>query len=123
MNNKGFTLIELLIIIGILALMGGLFSVNMTNILNRTNSNNSDEANTELKSATDAYLAINKELSAPLYSGAISGIEVRISDLKKSGLISKDYAINGRKIKDTSTISVRLGEQGELEFWINVSDN
>ena len=122
MNNKGFTLIELLIIIGIFALIGGLFSVNMTRILNKTNETNEVEANSELISAADVFFAINKERIAPLYNGD-SKIEVSIKELKKSGLINKDYAINGNIVSDDTRIFARLGDQGELVFSVEMSDD
>lgn len=121
MNKKGFTLIELLIIIGLLALMAGLFSVNMTRILNNTNASNESEVYTELNAATDVYLAINKERIDLLNSGA-SSIAVSIRELKSEGLISKDYSVNGRKLSDDTKIKVSLGSKGELVFNIEMSD-
>ena len=104
MNKRGFTLIELLIIIGLLALMGGFFSVNMTRILNRTNSSNEAEAYTELIAAADVYLAMNKEELTPLYNGA-SSIKIKVKDLKSAELISKDYAVNGKAVKDNAYVN------------------
>ena len=122
MNKKGFTLIELLIIISLLALIAGLFSVNMTRILNRTNESSETEGYTELIAAADVYLAINKEKLTPLYSDT-SSIKVEIGALKKEGLISKDYAINGRKLRDDSSVIVSLGSEGELVFNVEMSGN
>lgn len=122
MNKRGFTLIELLIIIGLLALMGGFFSVNMTRILNRTNSSNEAEAYTELIAAADVYLAMNKEETLPLYNGE-SSIIIKVKDLKSAELISKDYAVNGKAVKDNAYVTVKLGSQGEFVFRIEMSDN
>ena len=122
MNKKGFTLIELLIIIGFLALMAGLFSVNMTRILNRTNASNERDSYNELIAATDVYLAINKDKLALLNQGA-SSIEVTVKELKNEGLISEDYSINGRTISNNTGVKVSFGSQHELTFTVEMSGN
>ncbi len=101
--------------------MAGLFSVNMVQILNKTNSDSEEEGYSELIAATDVYLAINKEKLALLHNGESNKIKIPIKSLKDEGLISRDYSINGKKIRDDMSIVVILGDKGELEISIEKS--
>ena len=59
MSNRGFTLIEIILIVGVLAVMFTIFSVNVTRDLNKANETKDKQAYSELIAAADAYVHSN----------------------------------------------------------------
>lgn len=56
MNNKGFTLVELIVVIALVLVFAGIFSVNMTKGLQSQNKENEDKMISDLFLAADAYI-------------------------------------------------------------------
>lgn len=120
MSNKGFTLIEIILIVGVLAAMFTIFSVNVTRDLNKANETKDKQTYSELIAAADAYVHSNHELSRELYSGTRSSYTVYVSDLRKSGYISNSYSNGNGVIADGVNIVVtRNSTTKVLEFKVN----
>ena len=56
MNKRGYTLIEVIAVIGILAVITGIFSINMTNILKNSNEEKKENLINDAELALDAWL-------------------------------------------------------------------
>lgn len=114
-NNKGFTIVELILIIGLLAMFTGLFSVNMTRVLKKTNESKESENYTELIAAADAYVAMNRSVVEPLYNG-VSEVAIDVSLLIENGLLINEFSINGNPPSDDAKVIVSKNEDGVLVF-------
>ena len=80
MKNKGFTLIEIVVVIAIIAVMAGIFTVNMSNILQSVNKSEEERLLSDLELAADAYINANKIDFSSCYT-------VYISDLESEGYL------------------------------------
>jgi len=95
-NNKGFTLIELIVVIGILSLMFGLFSINFIRELDQSKIIQSETVKNEIVEAAKAYVELHKTSNDPnfdnmknvLYNSSTTPARICVSDIINDGLIN-----------------------------------
>ncbi len=95
-NNKGFTLIELIVVIGILSLMFGLFSINFIRELDQSKIIQSETVKNEIVEAAKAYVELHKtsndsrynDIKTVLYNSSTTPARICVIDMIEDGLIN-----------------------------------
>ena len=121
-NKKGFTLVEIIAVIALIAVIVGIFIVNLVG-KNDPKENNKDTVK-QILSAADAYVSANKSEIEKLYEG-YNFVDITIGDLKNNGLLSEDITNKetNEKYKDEEVVRVTLnGSTGATEFELNPAD-
>ena len=117
MNNRGFTLVELVVVIAIIAAMAGIFTVNMTNMLQTVKSDEEKRLQSDFELAADAYINSNKTELA------------KIDYCDSNYAISKNILLSTGFLKETSqnnypdVIYVCKDTNDVLVFSLEVVDN
>lgn len=121
-NKKGFTLVEIIAVIALIAVIVGIFIVNLVG-KNDPKENNKDTVK-QILSAADAYVSANKSEIEKLYEG-YNFVDITIGDLKNNGLLSEDI-INketNEKYKDDVVVRVTLNDATKAtEFELDPED-
>lgn len=121
-NKKGFTLVEIIAVIALIAVIVGIFIVNLVG-KNDPKENNKDTVK-QILSAADAYVSANKSEIEKLYEG-YNFVDITIGDLRSNGLLSEDITNKetSEKYKDDEIVRVTLnGGTGATEFELNPPD-
>ena len=121
-NKKGFTLVEIIVVIALIAVIVGIFIVNLVG-KNDPKENNKDMVK-QILSAADAYVSANKSEIEKLYEG-YNFVDITIGDLKNNGLLSEDITNKetSEKYKDEEVVRVTInGSTGATEFELNPAD-
>ena len=121
-NKKGFTLVEIIAVIALIAVIVGIFIVNLVG-KNDPKENNKDTVK-QILSAADAYVSANKSEIEKLYEG-YNFVDITIGDLRSNGLLSEDITNKetNEKYKDDEIVRVTLnGGTGATEFELNPPD-
>lgn len=121
-NKKGFTLVEIIAVIALIAVIVGIFIVNLVG-KNDPKENNKDTVK-QILSAADAYVSANRSEIEKLYEG-YNFVDITIGDLKSNGLLSEDITNKetNEKYKDEEVVRVTLnGSTGATEFELNPAD-
>lgn len=121
-NKKGFTLVEIIAVIALIAVIVGIFIVNLVG-KNDPKENNKDTVK-QILSAADAYVSANKSEIEKLYEG-YNFVDITIGDLRSNGLLSEDITNKetSEKYKDDEVVRVTLnGGTGATEFELNPPD-
>lgn len=121
-NKKGFTLVEIIAVIALIAVIIGIFIVNLVG-KNDPKENNKDTVK-QILSAADAYVSANKTEIEKLYEG-YNFVDITIGDLKRNGLLSDDITNKetNEKYKDDEVVRVTLNSgTGATEFELNPED-
>ena len=121
-NKKGFTLVEIIAVIALIAVIVGIFIVNLVG-KNDPKENNKDTVK-QILSAADAYVSANKSEIEKLYEG-YNFVDITIGDLKNNGLLSEDITNKetSEKYKDEEVVRVTInGSTGATEFELNPAD-
>ena len=108
--NKGFTLVEIIVVIAIIAFMAGIFTVNMTNILQSVNDSEKTRLSTDLELAADAYINSSKEKLASISTCNNKTI------IYSNDLINVGYLKQANGISYPTSISVCKDSNGVLHF-------
>lgn len=106
-NKKGFTLVEIIAVIALIAVIVGIFIVNLVG-KNDPKENNKDTVK-QILSAADAYVSANRSEIEKLYEG-YNFVDITIGDLKNNGLLSEDITNKetNEKYKDEEVVRVTL---------------
>lgn len=106
-NKKGFTLVEIIAVIALIAVIVGIFIVNLVG-KNDPKENNKDTVK-QILSAADAYVSANKSEIEKLYEG-YNFVDITIGDLRSNGLLSEDITNKetSEKYKDDEIVRVTL---------------
>lgn len=106
-NKKGFTLVEIIAVIALIAVIVGIFIVNLVG-KNDPKENNKDTVK-QILSAADAYVSANKSEIEKLYEG-YNFVDITIGDLRSNGLLSEDITNKetSEKYKDDEVVRVTL---------------
>ena len=96
MNNKGFTLVELIVVIGILSLIFGVFSINFIRELDRSKEIQRETVKNQVVEAAKAYVELHKNskedkyngIKTVLYNSSTTPTNICVSDLIEDGLIN-----------------------------------
>ena len=122
-DKKGFTLVEIIIVIAILIVIAGIFSVNLINSLNKNREEENVNIVAQIKSAADAYVSTNPEEVDKLYNG-YGYVDIPIGDLRNAGLLDEDLsdAETGVKISDEEIVRVKLEKGSLVNFIYPVSE-
>ena len=121
-NKKGFTLVEIIAVIALIAVIVGIFIVNLVG-KNDSKENNKDTVK-QILSAADAYVSANRSEIEKLYEG-YNFVDITIGELKGDGLLSEDITNKetNEKYKDDEVVRVTLnGSTGATEFELNPAD-
>ncbi len=139
-KKKGFTIVELIAVIGILALIAGIFAVNMVRTLNKNRDTEESNVITRIKSAADSYVSMNPEKLEDLHIG-FNFVDIPIEVLRNAGLLSEDLKDpkTGEIIPDDDIVRVELNKDKEdsikitypvdkdaeenIESWILIAKN
>lgn len=108
-NKKGFTLVEIIIVIAILVVIAGIFSVNMIKTLNKNKNEENKNVVSQVVSAADAYVSANPEKVEDLYNG-YGYVDIPIGELRDGGMLSEDIkdVETGEKLNDDDIVRVKL---------------
>ncbi|HBA37096.1 MAG TPA: hypothetical protein DCY94_00095 [Firmicutes bacterium] len=108
-NKKGFTLVEIIVVIAILVVIAGIFSINMIRTMNKNKDEENKNVVTQITSAAEAYVSTNPEEVSKLYEG-YGYVDIPVGDLRNAGLLSEDLkdAETGIRIADEELVRVSL---------------
>ncbi len=122
-NKKGFTLVEIIVVIAILVVIAGIFSVNMIKSLNKNKEEENVNIVAQIKSAADAYVSANPEEVDSLYNG-YGYVDIPVGNLRDAGLLDEDLkdAETGVKISDDEIVRVKLEKGSLINFIYPVSE-
>lgn len=123
-REKGFTLVEIVIVIAILVVIAGIFSVNMVRTLNKNKIEENKNVVSQIKSAADTYISANPLKIENLYTG-YGYVDIPISELRDDGLLSEDLkdAETGIRIPDETIVRIVLDKSGNVEVKYPVDKN
>ncbi len=116
-NKKGFTLVELIVVIAILVVIAGLFSVNMIRTMNKNKEEEQQNVVTKIQSAAEAYVSANPEAVERLYNG-YGYVDIEVGELRDAGLLSEDLknAETGVRVGDEELVRVKFQVGDYLEY-------
>lgn len=116
-NKKGFTLVELIVVIAILVVIAGLFSVNMIRTMNKNKEEEQQNVVTKIQSAAEAYVSANPEAVERLYNG-YGYVDIEVGELRDAGLLSEDLknAETGTRVGDEELVRVKFQVGEYLEY-------
>lgn len=108
-NKKGFTLVEIIIVIGLLVVIAGIFSLNMISTLQKQRVEENDNVVSQILSAASTYVSVNPDEVENLYNG-YGYVDIPIGDLRDAGLLSEELkdTETGERISDEETVRVKL---------------
>lgn len=121
-NKKGFTLTEIIVVIAILVVVAGIFSVNMINTLNKNKEEEGKTVVTQIKAAADTYVSTNPSEVEKLYNG-FGFVDIPVGDLRDAGLLSEDLkdAETGELIPDDAVVRAKLEQGDSISFTFPVA--
>lgn len=116
-EKKGFTLVEIIIVIVLLIVISGIFTINMIASRNRQKDKEKEDTETQIISAANAYVSTNPKEIENLYNG-YGFVDIPVGDLRDSGYLKEELADpeTGIKIADELLVRVRLDMGNELDF-------
>ncbi len=116
-NNKGFTIVELIIVIAILIIIAGIFSLNMVATMHKQRDEENKNVVAQIISAANTYVSVNPEQVKNLYEG-YGYVDIPVGELRDAGLLSEDLIDKdtGEKIPDTEKVRVKLDIEDTMEF-------
>lgn len=108
-NKKGFTLVEIIVVIALLLVVAGIFTVNMVRTLNKNKNEENENVVTQITAAAEAFVSTNPDEVEKLYEG-YGYIDIPIGDLRNAGLLSEELkdAVTGVRIADEELVRVSL---------------
>lgn len=116
-NKKGFTLIELIIIISLLVVISGIFTVSLFKSINNQKDEDNKDTVAQILSAANAYVSLNPEKVDDLFNG-YGFVEITVGELRDNGLLKEDMkdAHTGIRIPDGDIVRVDLKTGDYLNF-------
>ncbi len=116
-NKKGFTLIELIIVISLLVVVAGLFTMSMMKSINKQKEEENKDIVAQIVSAANAYVSVNPQEVENLFNG-YGYVDIPIGTLRDDGLLSEDLkdAKTGKRIPDDDKVRVKLDLGDYLDF-------
>ena len=122
-SKKGFTLVEIIVVVAILVVIAGIFSVNMINTLNKNKEEENKSVVTQITSAADAYVSTNPEEVERLYNG-YGYVDIKVGELRDNGLLSEELKNpeTGERISDDEIVRVRLELGDNVGFTYPLSE-
>ncbi len=136
-KKKGFTLIEIIVVIGLLAVISGLFLMNMIKSQQAQKEEEKQDLISQIIAAANTYVAVNPEEVKNLYEG-YGFVDIPIGDIRDAGLLSEELKDpeTGKNISDEEKVRVKLDlgelldikfpipddEKGNKDAWMMVAD-
>lgn len=122
-KERGFTLVEIIVVIVLLSVIAVVFTVNFTGILKNNKQTESEQVNTHIISAAEAFVSTNPEAVSRLYSG-YGYIDVSVGELRDSGLLQEDIKDpeTGVIVADEELIRVKVNRDDALEIKYPLSE-
>ena len=137
-SSKGFTLVEIIIVIGLLVVIAGIFSVNLIKTLRNQNREAEESTTSQIVSAANAYVSMNPEAVEKLYN-SYGYVDIPVGTLRDAGFLSEEIknVETGENVSDDELVRVRFdvldhleytypavkGDQDSEEAWALVNDN
>ena len=133
-SKKGFTLVEIIIVIALLVVIAGIFSLNMIKSLSKQKVEENENVVSQILSAANTYVSVNPEEVENLYNG-YGYVDIPIGDLRDAGLLSEELkdSETGEIIPDTDKVRVKLDlgdfldftypADGDQDAWKFIADN
>lgn len=121
-NNKGFTLIELIVVIGILSLIFGLFSINFIRELDESKRIQNETVQNEIVEAAKAYVELHKtsneskydQMKNVLYNSSTTPARLCVKDIINDGLINTN-------VIDLNNVDFNYNRAG-IDFYYSNTD-
>lgn len=123
-NKRGFTIIELVIIIGLLMVIVGIFSVNLIRTLNNQKESANNAVISQVVSAANAYVSMNPEAIERLYD-SYGYVDIPVGTLRDNGYLSEDIkdAKTGEIISDDELVRVKFDILERLDYKFPVDED
>ncbi len=117
MKKNGFTIIELIIIIGLLMVVVGIFSVNFIRTMNKQKITATQNMISQIVSAADAYVSMYPDTIKALYDGS-DYVDISIGTLRDKGFLNEKIVDveTGENISDDDFVRVKVNDKGVLDF-------
>lgn len=87
-NEKGFTIIELIVVIALLAVLAGVFGINMIRTLNNNKDFEDENFINTIKAAADVYVMTYPDKISSLTEG--NWVDIDIADISNAGFLNFD---------------------------------
>lgn len=117
-DNRGFTLVEIIVVIGLLAIITGIFIVNFTSNLKNTKVDTDKKVILDLENAAKAYVSssiLKKDASLNDINLAITNADtytyISLVELLESGFINEIPTIEGKELD--GLIKLTANESGD----------
>lgn len=116
-SKKGFTIVELIVVIGLLIIIAGIFSLNMIMTTQKQREEDNKNIVAQIISAANTYVSINPDEVKNLYEG-YGYVDIPVGDLKEAGLLTEELIDkeSGKKIPDDDKVRVKLDITDTIEF-------
>lgn len=116
-NKKGFTLVEIIIVISLLIVIAGIFSINIIASLNKQKVEENENVVSQILSAASTYVSVNPDEVENLYNG-YGYVDIPVGHLRDAGLLSEEIknSETGEKIKDEEKVRIKLNLGDYLDF-------
>lgn len=132
MNKKGFTIIELLVVVIMLTVIAGLFTINFTHTLNSSREEEFEESLSKIEAAADAYVMTYKEYADEVFEDirlvAISEdgfCFIPVEEIVKKGFLNHDIKnpTTGEKLSGFVKFSKEKNGNYKFEYYEEIEDH
>lgn len=108
-KRSGFTLVEIIIVIGLLAVIAGIFALNLVKNLDNQKVEENKNVATQIISAANVYVSVNPDKVENLYNG-FGYVDIPVGELRDAGLLSEELkdSETGERIPDDEKVRVKL---------------
>ena len=116
-NKKGFTLVELVIVIALLVVIAGIFTVSLIKSIGNQKDEESKDMIAQIVSAANAYVSVNPDKIEDLFNG-YGYVDIPIGTLRDKGFLKEDVKDphTGKRIPDDEKVRVKLDLGDYLDF-------
>lgn len=104
---------ELIIVILMLAIITGIFTLNFVNVLQNSKDSKNEETTTKIITAAETFVSINPEAVKKLYNG-YGYVDVTVGDLRDAGLLNET-------IKDEETGEI-IPDENKIRIKVDIAD-
>ncbi|MCI8498029.1 MAG: type II secretion system protein, partial [Bacilli bacterium] len=88
-SKKGFTLLEIIVVIGLLVVIAGIFSLNIIKTLKRQETDANKNIEEQIIAAANAYVSMNPEAVEKLYN-SYGYVDIPVGTLRDAGFLSEE---------------------------------
>jgi len=116
-SKKGFTLLEIIVVIGLLVVIAGIFSLNIIKTLKRQETDANKNIEEQIIAAANAYVSMNPEAVEKLYN-SYGYVDIPVGTLRDAGFLSEEIknVETGENVSDDELVRVRFDVLDHLEY-------